>query len=112
MGWGLYAMEMIVNKLLRVVLGLVWLAAGLVFAASLLVAVLLLAGLWLARAAWARITGRPVTPWVVGRMNPRAAWKWGTQRAQGRAAESPLHKGPAGIADVTDVQVKGEGPSP
>ena len=96
---------MLVYKLLRFLLGLVWLAVGLVFAASVLVLVLLLAGFWFARAAWARITGRPVTPWVM-RVDPRAAWTWGTQRAQGRAADSPLRQGSREIADVTDVEVK------
>lgn len=105
MGWGPYAMEMLVNKILRFVLGLVFVAAGLVFAASLLVVVLVLAAVALARRAWARLTGRPVTPWVM-RVDPRAAWTWGTQRAQGRPAESPLRKEGREIADVTDVEVK------
>lgn len=105
MGWGLLAMNTVAAKLLRLVLGLIFLAAGLVFAASLLVAVLLLAGVALVRAAWARLTGKPVTPWVM-RVDPRAAWTWGTQRAQGRPAPSPLRPGPREVADVTDVEAK------
>ena len=38
---------------------------GLIFAASLAVAVLLLAMVWGLRYGWARLTGQPVKPWVM-----------------------------------------------
>lgn len=79
----------------RFVLRLVLLAAGLVFAASLLVVLLLLTTVWLLRAGWARITGQPVTPWVM-RVDPRAGWRRATRSRPQRATP----------ADVTDVEVK------
>ena len=47
--------------------------AGLVIFLSLLAAVLVLALAWGLRAAWARLTGRPVTPWTM-RVDPRTGW--------------------------------------
>ena len=40
-------------------------AVGLVFFLSLLAAALVLALVWGLRAVWARLTGRPITPWTV-----------------------------------------------
>lgn len=52
----------------------VLLAAGLVMFLSLLAAALVLALLWGARALWARLTGRPITPWTM-RVDPRTGWR-------------------------------------
>ncbi|MGB4925617.1 MAG: hypothetical protein WBP25_03870, partial [Giesbergeria sp.] len=62
------------NRLASWLLRAVVLVAGLVVFLSLLTAVLLLAALWGLRALWARITGRPVMPWVMG-VDPRTAWR-------------------------------------
>jgi hypothetical protein len=97
---------------------LVLLLVGLVFAASLAVAVLLLAAVWGVRYSWARLTGRPVTPWVM-RFNPRGGFDrfraTGRQaeptpadvasaRARGEAADSPVRLRDPGR--VTDVQAR------
>ena len=39
--------------------------AGLLFAASLAVAAVLMLAVWGVRAGWAKLTGRPVTPFIV-----------------------------------------------
>lgn len=75
---------------------------GLVLAASLATAVLLLASLWLLRAGWARLTGRPVTPWVM-RFDPRAGF--GRFNA---AASAPAPS----AADVSNRRARGEAPQP
>ena len=67
----------IARFLVRVLL----LAMGLVFALSLLAAALILACIWAIRAGWARLTGRPVTPWVM-RVDPR-------EGAYGNSAPGP-----------------------
>ena len=59
----------VVSLLLRVIV----IAMGLVLFASLLVAAMLLALVWALRAGWARLTGRPVTPWVMG-VDPRTGF--------------------------------------
>ena len=103
------------NFLVRAVL----LLMGLLFAASLALAVLLLVAVWLVRAAWARLTGRPVTPWVM-RFDPRAGFERfraaaersagpsaadvANARARGQSAGSPVASGAAG--DVTDVHAR------
>ena len=46
---------------------------GVLFFLSLLAAAAVLALVWGLRALWARLTGRPVTPWVM-RMDPRTGW--------------------------------------
>ena len=111
------------NFLLRVALFLM----GLVFAASIAFAVLLLASLWALRYGWAKLTGQPVNPWVM-RFHPgqgfdrfRAAARQGeptaadvaAARARGESVSSPVANiGRAGAADVTDVRsrpVDGQG---
>jgi len=102
------------NFILRVIL----LLLGLVFAASLTVAVMLLAVVWGVRYAWGRLTGKPVTPWVM-RFNPRSGFdrfRHAAQptepqaadvvnaRARGESVRSPIAIGPAD--DVTDVRAR------
>ncbi len=101
--------------LIRVVL----LIAGLVLFVSLLAAALVLALVWGLRAAWARLTGRPVVPWTM-RVDPRSGWstvyrssaRWKSGR-NGAAPEADAAAPPAsarrggilpGAGDVTDVQ--------
>jgi hypothetical protein len=106
------------NFIFRVIL----LLLGLVFAASLAVAVTLLAAVWGVRYALGRITGKPVTPWMAsmgGRFNPRSGFERfrnaaqpaepsaadvANARARGESVRSPLSLRPAG--DVTDVRAR------
>ena len=78
--------------LLRVFL----LFAGLLFAASLAVVAMLALALWVVRAAWAKLTGKPATPFIV-RANPRRGFERIYPKPQQR---SPSH------ADITDVEPK------
>ncbi|HWI82009.1 hypothetical protein [Ramlibacter sp.] len=91
------------NLLLRAVLVL----AGLVFAASLALVVALMFALWGLRAAWARLTGRPIAPFVV-RMHPFGAFD-DMVRRNAPASRTPRADAVAPgrpIADVTDVEAK------
>lgn len=83
-----------INFLLRVVLFLM----GLVLAASLAVVVLLLGALWALRYGWARLTGQPVTPWVM-------RFKPGSGFSRFRAAQQPT--GPT-VADTANARARGE----
>ncbi|RZL62588.1 MAG: hypothetical protein EOP81_15935 [Variovorax sp.] len=86
------------NFILRVVLFLI----GLVFAASLAVAVLLLAAVWGLRYGWARLTGQTVTPWgttLGGRFDPRAGFE--RFRTAGQPAEPSA-------ADVASAKARGD----
>jgi hypothetical protein len=100
-------MPFLLNLLLRAVL----VAAGLVFAASLALVFVLVLSWWALRSAWARLTGRPVTPFVV-RMGPRGAFDEMMRRAQPRQARPMRHAdgapvtGRGRLADVTDVDPK------
>ena len=83
--------------------------AGLVFAASLAVLMLVLLALWGLRAVWCKLTGQPINPLAAvmrGRMNPRAGFDHVFKPAEQGA--TPLRK-PArnGMDDVTDVEPKG-----
>ena len=117
-------MNDVVAGLVRLLVRLALVAAGLVMFVSLLLAALVLALSWGLRAAWARVTGRPVTPWVM-RMDPRSGWsavyrngqaRWGGRAGQARGAgmaqeEDPgtrpssvrTHVLPGADAVVTDV---------
>lgn len=85
-----------VRSMLGFVLRLGLLLAGLVFFASVLSVGLLLLALWLLRALWAKVTGRPVQPWVF-QMNRRPPWQQAQQGSSGRAPSS---------ADVIDAEVR------
>jgi hypothetical protein len=71
------------------VLRLFLLVAGLLFAASMGVATVLMLVLWGVRAAWGRLTGKPAMPFIV---RTRRANIVGRRRA------------PADITDITDVE--------
>lgn len=80
--------------------------AGLLFAASLAVAAVLMLGLWGVRAVWAKLTGRPVMPFVV-RIDPRGGFGRMYRRAE---QASPTPRASAArqrqAGDVTDVDPK------
>jgi hypothetical protein len=89
------------NLLLRVVLVL----AGLVFAASVALVGALVFALWGVRAAWARLAGRPVTPFIV-RMHPFGAFGDVVRRSS-RGSRTPRADSIRGrLGDVTDVEEK------
>ena len=106
---------------LRLLLRLVLVAVGVVFFLSLLAAALVLALVWGLRALWARLTGRPITPWTT-RIDPRTGWstvyrsstRWrATGAAPSDADEAPpvpAHLRPLpGADEVTDVQPREPG---
>ena len=82
-------------------------AAGLLFAASLAVAAVLMLGVWGVRAAWAKLTGRPVVPFII-RINPRGGFERMYRRA-GDGSRTPradaIQPGRK-LGDVTDVEPK------
>ena len=84
------------------------LLAGLVFFASLLVAGLLVLLVWLLRAMWATLTGRPISPWTF-QINRQAAWdRFYRRRAPGQPAASAdvVDAHSREVNDVTDVEPK------
>jgi hypothetical protein len=81
--------------------------AGLLFAASLAVAAVLMLALWTLRAAWAKLTGQPVMPFIV-RVDPRGGFERMYRRsapAGGFRPAAAVHPGRA-VGDVTDVEPK------
>ncbi|MCF8160829.1 MAG: hypothetical protein K9J76_08995 [Polaromonas sp.] len=92
-------MNNFLKQLLRWVLRLGLLAAALIFLASLLLAASLVLTLWLMRALWAKLTGRPVQPWVF-KMHRADLW----QRAY--RATAPGDSRGAAPMDVIDAEVK------
>lgn len=95
---------------LAFLLRLALLAAGLVFAASLAIVFVFLLAAWGLRSAWARLTGRPVTPFIM-RMGPGRAFEEMMRRARpaepSRTPRADAAGGPRrSIGDVTDVQAR------
>jgi len=88
-----------IKNLFTLMLRLVLMVAGFIFIASLMAAGLLLLLVWLLRALFARLTGRPVTPWAF-QMNRQAVWSR-FYKTPGQASEA--NHGPA---DVIDAEVK------
>ena len=87
-------------------LRLLLLVAGLVFTISLALAALVVLVLWGLRVLWARLTGRPVAPFVM-RFDPRGGFGR-VYRHGGHAASAPPRSaaGSATLHDVTDVEPK------
>jgi flagellar biosynthesis protein FlhB len=87
-------MDIIFKFLVRALLVVV----GLVFAASLIIVMLVLLVLWSLRAVWCKLTGQPINPFVM-RMNPRAGFD--------KMYQSTTRK-PARVRDqnVVDVEAK------
>lgn len=90
-------------KLVGFVVRVGLLLAGFVFFASLLVAGLVVLILWLLRALWARLTGKPVSPWTF-QVNRQAAWQRFYQQAQGQQGRT-AHPDTVVDTEVTDVTV-------
>ena len=91
--------------LMTLVLRLVILGAGLLFAASLAVAFMPMLAVWTLRAAWAKLTGRPVVPFVI-RIDPRAEFDRmyrGTEHGSRTPRGDSVGPGRA-VGDVTDVE--------
>ena len=91
----------VMQVLFSLVLRLVLLAAGLVFAAALLVGICFIAALWGLRYAWARLTGRPVLPFVM-RIDPLGGFGRVYRSGQGEPARAERRD----LGDVTDVVPK------
>jgi hypothetical protein len=108
-------MEFVVKLLLRLVL----LAVGLVFFASVAVAMAVLWLAWSLRMGWARLTGRPVSPFVMG-VDPRqgfAMYRRAREQQRARAgsrtprADATRAHTPAGgrSLQVSDVEPREPG---
>jgi hypothetical protein len=98
-------MQAIFNVLLK----LIMLVAGLVFAASLLFVAVLFMLLWGLRALWARLTGQPVSPFIM-RVDPRSGFG---QVFRARPGSAPAQEAPPPVArlrerlpDIEDVEAK------
>lgn len=97
-------------KLLGFLVRLLLVVVGLLFAASLAMAFVLMLGLWSVRAAWARLTGRPAAPFVV-RIDPRGGFErmYRQARRQEPSSTSDSVRRRPESADVTDVEPKTPG---
>jgi len=85
-------------KVLGLVVRIGLLLAGLVFFVSLLAAGLLVLAAWLLRALWAKLTGKPVSPWT---------FKVNRQAAMDRFYRKPTRtRGAAVPDDVVDAQAR------
>lgn len=102
------------NDFLRTVVSLIvrvaMLVAGLIFLASVLAMALILLGVWLLRAIWAKLTGRPVNPWVF-QMDRQAMWNRfyrppGQGHGPGQTAAQRREYADVIDAEVMDVEPK------
>lgn len=76
------ALNDFLNTMVRWTVRLVMLALGAVFFLSLLTVACVLAAVWGLRMLWAKLTGQPVTPWVMP-MRTASSWASMAQRAGG-----------------------------
>jgi flagellar biosynthesis protein FlhB len=89
--------------MMKFLVRLIFVVAGLIFAASLLVVMLVMLMLWVLRALWFKLTGRSITPFAM-RINPRAGFEQVFRRAERGSVTSRAPRREMG--DVTDVEPK------
>jgi hypothetical protein len=96
-------MPTFLNLLLRVFL----VAAGALLAASLAAAFVLMAVVWGARSAWAKLTGRPVMPFMM-RIDPRAGFDRMYRRphSSSRTPRADAVQARVRPGDITDVEAR------
>ena len=96
-------------KVLRLVVRIGLLLAGLVFFVSLLAAGLLVLLAWLLRALWAKLTGKPVSPWTF-KVNRRAAmgrfYRQSPSRRDAPVPDDVVDADARDVSVVTDVEPK------
>ena len=97
------------NAVFKLIVRVLLLVAGLVVAASLLLLASLLLVMWGLRAVWARLTGRPVVPFV-WRVDTRTGFgSVFRARSSGGPAPETAPTSPVGrrqLPDIEDVEVK------
>jgi uncharacterized protein (DUF58 family) len=102
-------MAEVIRWMLGLMLRLSLLLAGLVFFASLMAVATAVLMLWLLRALWATVTGRPVQPWVF-KMSRRPPWQRGGFPGTPPSKADNVVDAEVRVrhddADVTDVQAK------
>ena len=97
-------MPLVTTFLLRILL----VAAGLVFAASLAVAFVLMVAIWSVRVAWSRLTGKPVPPFII-RIDPRGGFERMYRRSEQRNRRGEAVPPRQAAGDVTDVEPRQPG---
>lgn len=109
-------MNDVIAAVLRLLLRLVWLMVGLVVLISFLFAALVAAAVLGARYLWARLMGKPVSPFVpfvFSSFSQRSRAQWGqfksttdgwTSQATGQSQPTSKLKTHALAEDVTDVE--------
>lgn len=104
-------MNDVISAALRLILRVVWVAAGLILLLSLMFAALVAGFILGVRYVWARLTGKAVAPFVFNSFTQGQSTRWGqfksttdawTAKATGQF--SAKDKTPISVADVTDVE--------
>jgi hypothetical protein len=94
---------------LSFLLRLFLLAGGLLLAASLGVAFVLMVTVWGVRSAWGKLTGRPVMPFMM-RIDPRAGfdrmYRAPVQSQHSRTPRADAVQTKARPGDITDVEAR------
>ena len=98
-------MSSLLQRFLLVLLRLLLVAVGAVFALAVVCGVVALFSVWAVRRAWARLTGRPVAPWVL-RTDPMAVWRQAGRFRPGATAPAAPEPARRIREDVTDVTPK------
>lgn len=87
------------------ILRIVLLLAGLVFFVSLMFAACVLLAIWLARALWARLTGRPVAPWTF-QVNKQAMWNRFYRSPRTQQTSQAQRRDDSNVIDVEPKEIK------
>ena len=92
------------TSILRFLLRLLLIAAGLIFGLSLALVMIVLLAAWGVRALWCKPTGKPLTPFVM-RFHPREGFDQVFRQAE-RHGAAPATSSRRVLSDLTDVEPK------
>lgn len=98
-------MDNLLRGFFGLVLRIVLLFAGLIFFVSLMFAACVFLAIWLVRALWARLTGRPVSPWTF-QVNRQAMWNRFYRAPGSQQASQGQRRDDSDVIDVEPKEIK------
>ena len=104
-------MNDVISAVFRLLLRIVWVICGLILLCSLMLAALVAALVLGLRYGWARLTGKPVKPFIFSSFTQGQRTPWGQFKsttdawtAKATGSFGAKAKAPQSVADVTDVE--------
>ena len=96
----------LLRTVLRVIVRVIMVVGSLFFLASVLAMALILVSFWLIRAVWSKLTGQPVSPWMIQFNRPavRSRFRWPANPSRGQVGAQ--RRADSEVIDVEPKAIK------